>query len=221
MSVERLASGVARIAAAAIVRVAAASCAHRAKGSGAPPPPRPAERVATLLAGRFSSEAQSRSAPDFQDIRLIVVRIWPDRKDGPWLYVEQAEAGKESEPYRQRVYRLVDDRGGAVRSVIYALPEPKAAVGAWKGLAPLASVRPETLTLRRGCDVVLHETPAGTWEGGTEGKECASDLRGAAYATSEVTLAGSGMVSWDRGFDAAGKQVWGAESGGYAFVRQP
>ena len=27
------------------------------------------------------------------------------------------------------------------------------------------------------------------------------------------------LLSWDRGFDAAGKQVWGAEKGPYEFLR--
>jgi hypothetical protein len=27
------------------------------------------------------------------------------------------------------------------------------------------------------------------------------------------------MISWDRGFDADGNQVWGAEGGGYVFHR--
>jgi hypothetical protein len=28
------------------------------------------------------------------------------------------------------------------------------------------------------------------------------------------------MVSWDRGFDKEGKQVWGAQKGGYRFVKK-
>jgi hypothetical protein len=27
------------------------------------------------------------------------------------------------------------------------------------------------------------------------------------------------MITWDRGFDAEGKQVWGATAGGYIFRR--
>jgi hypothetical protein len=28
------------------------------------------------------------------------------------------------------------------------------------------------------------------------------------------------IVSWDRGFDASGAQVWGAEKGGYIFLNE-
>lgn len=29
------------------------------------------------------------------------------------------------------------------------------------------------------------------------------------------------MLSWDRGWNDAGEQVWGAEKGGYHFEREP
>jgi hypothetical protein len=29
------------------------------------------------------------------------------------------------------------------------------------------------------------------------------------------------ITSWDRGFDSAGKQVWGATKGPYQFKKQP
>jgi CpeT protein len=35
-----------------------------------------------------------------------------------------------------------------------------------------------------------------------------------------VTLNDEGMQSWDRGYDTAGAQVWGAEKGAYIFVRK-
>ena len=50
--------------------------------------------------------------------------------------------------------------------------------------------------------------------GGTEGKGCASELRGAAYATSEVEILPDRMITLDRGWDAAGKQVWGSRRAG-------
>ena len=56
--------------------------------------------------------------------------------------------------------------------------------------------------------------------GGTRGEGCASNLRGAAYATSEVVIMPGRIESWDRGFDAEGHQVWGAEKGAYVFVRK-
>lgn len=56
--------------------------------------------------------------------------------------------------------------------------------------------------------------------GATTGDGCGSALRGAAYATSEVVLTPDTLRSWDRGYDKAGKQVWGAVKGPYVFVKQ-
>ena len=37
-------------------------------------------------------------------------------------------------------------------------------------------------------------------------------------ATSEVVVSPGRIESWDRGFDAEGAQVWGAEKGAYVFL---
>ena len=55
--------------------------------------------------------------------------------------------------------------------------------------------------------------------GGTVGTGCASTLRGAAYATSEVELFPDRLETWDRGYDAGGAQAWGATGSGYVFDR--
>lgn len=47
-----------------------------------------------------------------------------------------------------------------------------------------------------------------------------STLMRASYATSEVELRANGFTSWDRGFDASGRQVWGATAGPHQFVRR-
>ena len=55
---------------------------------------------------------------------------------------------------------------------------------------------------------------------GPVGNGCESNLRGAKYAASRVTLTEHLLASWDQGFDETGKQVWGAEKGGYRFVKE-
>ncbi|MBM4130063.1 hypothetical protein FJ250_03410 [bacterium] len=180
--------------------------------------------VATLagwLSGHFSSAAQAAADTNYFDIRLRMAPMWGDRADGPWLYVEQATAAAQDRPYRQRVYRLRDGGDGAFISEVYALPGPRRFAGAWRHRQPLASLTPDSLLAREGCAVVLRRAPDGRFAGGTEGQACASDLRGAAYATSEVTVGPDMIVSWDRGFAADGSQAWGATAGGYVFVREP
>jgi hypothetical protein len=177
------------------------------------------EALAIWLTGSFSSEQQSLRDSTYFDIRLHMVPIWRDRSDGPWLYVEQAAASALDQPYRQRVYRLslIDDT--TFRSAVYSLEEPLRFAGAWSGETPLAEISPDSLMEREGCAITLHPEGDSVFVGGTRDKSCASTLRGARYATSEVRLTRFQLYSWDRGFDSTGVQVWGAENGGYVFDR--
>lgn len=215
-----------RIAAAVLALAAAGgTIGGCVTGRDGPPPSavRSSTRLAELMTGSFSSTAQAAADKDFLEIVLHMTPIWTDRPDGPWLYVEQAAASAQARPYRQRVYRLVDLEGGAVRSDVYTLPgDALRFAGAWRDGAKLAGLTPEQLTLRAGCSLTLRPVNAGaSFVGATEGTGCASDLRGAAYATSEATVTADRLVSWDRGFDSAGRQVWGAVKGGYVFDKAP
>jgi hypothetical protein len=178
------------------------------------------DTLATWMTGSFSSRRQAAADSSYFDIRLEMVRIWKDRKDGYWLYVEQAAAGNLGKPYRQRVYHLTALREGFYKSVVYAIPDPLRFAGEWQNEAPLALLSPDSLQARGGCDVVLQQSAPGEFAGGTVGRSCESSLRGAAFATSEVTIRRDRIESWDRGFDESGTQVWGAEKGPYVFVRQ-
>jgi len=180
--------------------------------------PTAVSEVATRLTGSFSSAAQSEEDPEFLDVRLHMAPIWASRTDGPWIYVEQAMAAALDRPYRQRVYRLVDRGDGAVESLVYELENPAERVGAWRDPSRFDADSPGSLVLREGCSIVL-ERAGGAWVGATNDRDCASSLRGARYATSEVVLFEDGLDTWDRGFDAEGTQVWGATKGAYRFRR--
>jgi len=173
------------------------------------------------MTGSFSSAEQASADSSYYDIRLEMVPIWTDRDDGPWLYVEQAVAAHRERPYRQRVYHLVPESDAAVRSEIYTLPRPMRFAGAHEEPDRFAALSPDSLTHRAGCDVLLRRGDAGALVGGTQGRGCSSAIAGAAYATSEITLSSDRLVSWDRGFDEGGAQVWGAREGGYVLLRVP
>lgn len=189
----------------------------------APAPPQVTDPDLQLLlgfmTGSFSSEEQARLDPDFFDIRLQVVRVWPERQDGYWLYVEQAAAESLDRPYRQRVYHLQRHDGSTIESMVFTMPEPLTYAGEWKKEVPLARLTPESLVRKRGCSIMLVKKGTAAFSGSIVAHECASDLRGAAYATSEVEINAQGMVTWDRGFAADGRQVWGASKGGYIFKK--
>lgn len=202
------------------------------------------QRLVTMMQGSFASTAQAARDPDnYMDIRLHMARIWPTRTDGVWLYVEQATAAAQDKPYRQRVYRVARDNTPGEPGFISEVYEFKGGIPAALAYAgafnqgpartALDALTPDNLTKKEGCTVHLAQTPEGDYAGGTRGENCLSSLRGATYATSEVLITpnlanhgGSalninapGLRTWDRGFDAQGKQVWGAEKGGYFFAR--
>lgn len=172
------------------------------------------------MTGSFASTAQAEADSNYLDIRLEMKPIWTDRGDGAWLYVEQAVAWALDKPYRQRVYHVRDLGDGRFTSAVYSLPDPAAAVGAWQLEQPLAGLGPDDLLAREGCVVQLVRTQGGAFTGGTHQRDCTSELRGATWASTEIEIRADGMTSWDRGWNDAGEQVWGAEDAGYVFLRR-
>ena len=170
-----------------------------------------------MMAGTFSSEAQSKEDADFFHISLEMRPIWQKNKDGYWLYVEQAMATTKDKPYRQRVYHLYQMDDTTLVSQVYELKEPEKFAGKANDPTALGSLTPDQLVSKEGCGIFLRKTKTGIFEGSTQDKACPSNLRGARFTTSKVTLTKDGMESWDQGWDANGQQVWGATKGGYRF----
>lgn len=180
------------------------------------------QRLADWMEGSFSSAAQASRSDEYFDIRLEMVRIWPEhRGDQVWLYVEQATTSSLDRPYRQRIYRL--ERIGENRfvSAVYELPpDPLAFAGWWQTPQLFDRLSPSDLSELTGCSVYLQYMPSeDRFVGSTEIGTCESTLRGAAYVVSEVTITPNLLLTWDRGFDADGEQAWGAVDGGYEFMR--
>lgn len=183
----------------------------------------------TLLAymtGSFSSEAQSKADSNFYDIRLHMVEIQMGNEPGNWLYVEQALGSAQDKPYRQRVYQVVEITLGIYESRVYEFENPLQYAGGWNDASKLFNLTFDKLILRDGCSITLkyeHELVGdiniNRFVGSTGATSCPSSLRGASYATSEVVITEDQLLSWDRGWDVNGKQVWGAETGGYIFVK--
>lgn len=177
------------------------------------------EHLTVFLTGSFSSADQARGDQNFRATTLHITPIWTDRSDGPWLYLEQALADAPAHPYRQLVYRLANRADGTLAVHVFELPDPIAATGAWKDPTLLSRLTHDKLVTREGCTLVLRLQPGGTFKGGTEGTGCASSLRGASYSTVETDISNLQIVTWERGYNAAGTQVWGSIHGGYVFKR--
>jgi hypothetical protein len=177
------------------------------------------EQLAYTMAGSYTNAEQSRADTSYFEIELEMVRVWPKRRDGAWLYVEQAMATEKAKPYRQRVYHLQEVNDSTYTSSIYTINGGEAWYGAYSDPVKLATLPIDSLVLLDGCTITLHRR-GDTYVGSTEGRKCPSTRAGAAYTTSEVTLHADRLASWDRGWNAAGKQAWGAEKGGYVFIKR-
>ena len=213
-----------RALATAVLLAAAFSVAAPAAAPTLTPREMVTEVLLRRLAGQFSSEAQSRSDPDYLEVRYEAVRIWKQLQGARWLYVERSVPGLPAAPYRQTVYRFVDDPFKKVDERrfeldAYAIVEPARFAGATSDPARLSAMTPQDLVARPGCSIVLVRGGDDTFTGGTTGRSCPGDAPGVAYVTSEWTVARDGLTRWDRGFDADGRQVWGATKGPYVFRR--
>lgn len=174
-------------------------------------------QLKNYMTGAFNSAAQAARDTNYFDITLHMYPIWPKR-EGHWLYVEQAVTANQAKPYRQRIYQLEQLDGQTFVSKVYTLKNEKDYVNAWKSPEKFEALASDGIELKSGCEVVLKKN-GDTYAGATGEKTCPSELRGASYATSKVTVYPGKIVSWDQGFNAEGKQVWGATQGGYTFLK--
>lgn len=179
--------------------------------------PKDLEKLFHLMSGTFSSEKQSFEDPDFFHINLIMKPIWSAKKDGYWLYVEQAMATTLDTPYRQRVYHIYQYDDYTLVSKVYEIKNQEEFAGKSHHPETLDKLTQEHLIDKEGCGIYLKKTDKNRFEGSTKDKDCPSNLRGATHTTSSVILTKNGMTSWDQGWDAEGNQVWGAVKGGYRF----
>ncbi|MEZ4884771.1 MAG: CpcT/CpeT family chromophore lyase [Chitinophagales bacterium] len=168
------------------------------------------------MTGSFNSYRQSIDDPSYYNITLEMHRIWEDRNDGYWLYVEQAVASMKHKPYRQRVYHVTALNPRTFSSEVYTLPDEKRFIGAFKQKNAFLTFTPDSLEVREGCAIILRKE-IDAFVGQTKDKECGSTLRGATYATSKVNIYKDRLESWDQGFNDQDSQVWGAVKGPYIF----
>ena len=177
------------------------------------------EQLAATMEGSYTSAEQATADTSYLEIELEMKRIWGKRKDGAWFYVEQAAASSKDKPYRQRVYHVRELNDSTFTSDILTIKSGEALFGAYKDPVKLDALRSDSLDVLEGCTITLHRRGS-VYVGSTQERECPNDRSKATYATSEVSLFSDRMVSWDRGYNTAGEQVWGAEKGGYIFKKR-
>jgi len=168
-----------------------------------------------LMQGSFNSEIQAQIDSSYYNIALHMYPIWEDK--GNFLYVEQALSNRQNKPYRQRIYEVTRASDSTFSSAIYALNVDSLWIGKWKNPKAFDAISLNDIALKEGCEVILKRTKPNQFIGKTGDTTCVSTMRGASFARSEVEILEDKIISWDRGFDANGNYVWGAEKAGYIF----
>lgn len=183
-----------------------------------------AEEVATRLEGMMDTAAQAVSNPKAPNVRMTTCRIQvtgrTQQPNAIFLYQEQALSRELTKPYRQRFLEIsASPYSQTVRSRAFKPADPSR----WSGWCnrPVADrvVTAEQLGAPI-CSVFLKRSGE-VYIGNTAAAGCPTTVRGAVRVTNHIVLHTSGMETWDRGFDAKGKQVWGAQSESYRFRRLP
>lgn len=181
--------------------------------------------IATRLEGVMTTSAQATKNPKAPHVQMTTCRI--QVLDAPsdqtnstiFLYQEQALAKKLTQPYRQRFLQVVptSDRQ-QIESRSFKPEQPSA----WIGLCnkPLGDRRLQLKDLGTPICSVFLQRFKNDYIGNTPAQGCPTNARGAVRITNRIMLYPDGMDTWDRGFDAAGQQVWGAEGESYQY-RKP
>jgi hypothetical protein len=183
-----------------------------------------AEAYAAQVVGLYSSAAQHRADARYDEVEARIVRIWPDRADGVWLYQEQAIVNQDgltrdaarAKPYFQFVARIVPLGNGLLRRDNFRVSDRAKWAGIVAGDTRLATLGPADLE-GASCHNRLELVSPGYWTGKTE--SCTNSYRGATMMESRSISTPTGFVNWDRGLTATGEHVWGPRWGGYVFDR--
>lgn len=166
------------------------------------------DRLTDWITGSFQSlGAESTSG----DTLLYMARIWPNRPDGYWLYVEQESASDPDHPFRQQVYCVTTVNDTTFRSDVFALPDPGRFAGDWQTDDPLDPLTADSLTPQPGCSLVLHPKGDSAFVGNTEGGNCPES---GSAAVARIFLSGKGVGLWSGAGVADSTRVAPSRTGG-------
>ena len=164
-------------------------------------------RMSSYLTGRFTNEWDSVTTEGaVPGVRFFSARIWRNRHDGIWLYVEQNTTATGL-PIRQRLYNFYY-RGSLPVISFYALRDPERYVGGWK--------RPRDFNfdtvekeLKEGCDIYVMRQDAETLIGLDAGKNCTATIPGVKYLKTSIRANQYNVAVKTKAFSANDTEISG------------
>lgn len=169
------------------------------------------DRLHEWLTGQFESRGGAKESPR----RMLATPILEDEA-GRWIYVSQWRAD-DGKPERQFVYHLVNADEGVIALDLYSVshsPEHPTDPAP----ASLAAIDAGDLERRKGCRIQL-STDGLSYAGGTRGRDCPADYRGASRISIELTVRENEVREWLQGYDAEGDRLWNSGDAGRIYRR--
>ena len=183
------------------------------------------EAVAARLEGVMDTATQASVNSKVSNVRMTTCRVALAEGENALqsktivLYQEQALASELTKPYRQRFLQLsASPMSQSVQSRSFKPANPAAWVNFCNQSATTRTVKPADIGIVV-CNVFLRRA-GNDYVGNTPVDGCPANVRGAVRIKNHIVLRPIGMDTWDRGFDASGKQVWGAKTESYQFRRR-
>jgi hypothetical protein len=174
------------------------------------------EEVVSHLVGIMDTSAQSRVNSQRVNVQMTTCKVQlTDDLNSVYLYQEQALSNKLNQPYRQRILKIIPLENNIVESKAYKLIDEKQFINFCKQSEGDKMLQKTDLT-ESICSVFLRPVVS-IYIGETPPKGCVANVRGAVKITNKIILHSQGMDTFDQGFDAEGKQVWGAVNDSYQF----
>lgn len=173
--------------------------------------------VSRQLNGNFTNLAQAQRDSEYAPLALHLRRIWPERTDACWIYMELTPARAALEPVCQRVLRVFNS-AGQVRCEPNSLPgDGHAYIGAWGDPALFAQTTPEMLAPLEACAFVLISSGADQYSGSVPQFPCGAAGSGATISC-ELRVVPGRIEAQGRFMNAAGAPTGTQLGGPFEFI---
>lgn len=165
-------------------------------------------RFAALMEGDFSNAEQYKENPDASvRVNLHVRRIWSERSDAVWLYVEQVSPGMDSEPLSQRIYKITQPSPNIIESEMFYLESMKDHVGAWNLEKPFQNVKMASLQTLESCTIQLERLSNVHFKGNN--KDCVEPLGAQIkYTSLDISIRPNELITLHTGYDKKGGEIF-------------
>jgi hypothetical protein len=164
--------------------------------------------------GSFSVESPAKANTHSVNAGLVIQPIWPKRKDGVWMFVQQTDSLVQ---YQVWHYYIQDDTTLVLQFLQFK--DKEKAILLSKEIAQQSNLSLFHLLTRHGCEVYLKKNKK-VYAGMSTGKDCFAEIKGVEYLHESISVSSNGITKLETGFDKEDRLVYGSSNGAVNFIRQ-